>query len=509
MLETVLGPVFDALGDLPRWAFELGFVSYVLCITGLLVLERRRPTATLAWILVLVFLPFVGIAIYYFVGRRRVHVRRRRRANRVLDLHRGTATMANLDALPSGLPDVQRGLVNLALRTAAAPVRRAGSVRVIDDPTQAYEALTEAIRGAKSRIQLLFYIWKDDPIARELTALLVDRARAGIRVRVLLDHVGTLGTPSSHFDDLREAGGEVALFGRLRVPFRLAPSRVNFRNHRKIVTVDGSRGFVGGINVGEEYLREDPDSPKWRDLVVCLDGDATLGLDAIFCDDWYAATGDPLDVVGGAPPGASLSGAPLPAAQHMDTPMESEGPLLQIIPSGPDLPFISSVASQFTAAIGSAQSRCYIATPYFVPDEALAFTLKTAALRGVDVRILVPAPHRSDARLVSWASRSYYDELIGAGCRIFEYQAGMLHAKYMVVDHDVAAVGSANMDVRSFHINYEVTAMFYNAQVTRELAEVFGRDCEEAREVPAQERTQTPLGSRLIEGTARLLSPIL
>ena len=184
------------------------------------------------------------------------------------------------------------------------------------------------------------------------------------------------------------------------------------------------------------------------------------------------------------------------------------GPLTQIIPSGPDLPVGGAIAGQFSAAIAAADERAYIATPYFVPDEPLMLILRTAALRGVDVRILVPCPRHNDSRLVAYASRSYYDELLQTGCRIFEYQPGMLHAKYVIAD-DVSAIGSANMDVRSFHINYEITAMFYDAQVTDELAKVYEADLLQASEVLAADRANPTLWSRLRENSARVLSPLL
>jgi cardiolipin synthase len=188
--------------------------------------------------------------------------------------------------------------------------------------------------------------------------------------------------------------------------------------------------------------------------------------------------------------------------------MVSRGPLVQVIPSGPDIPVADAIAAQFSAAIAQAQERAWMATPYFIPDEPLMLILRTAALRGVDVRLLVPHPLRSDNRLVAVASRSYYDDLLEVGCRVYEYEAGMLHAKYLIVD-EVAAIGSANMDVRSFYINYEITAMFYDAVVASELAMVFAHDLDRAHEIRATERIALPLHQRMLENFARVLSPLL
>jgi cardiolipin synthase len=327
-----------------------------------------------------------------------------------------------------------------------------------------------------------------------------------------------------------QAGGEVAVFGRLRLPVSLGKSRVNFRNHRKIMTVDGTVGFVGGLNVGDEYFGAGRREHGWRDLFVAIEGDAAIGLEATFLEDWLTTTGEVLDLTGRRPERAVGIDArrPLPRrrwrsrdrtrdqrlreanpfAPLPDQPMRSTGPLVQVIPSGPDVPVASSVAAQFTAAIASAQHRAWMATPYLIPDEAVLLILRTAALRGVDVRVLVPDPRRNDQRLVAYASRSYYDELLEVGCRIYEYEPGMLHAKYLIVD-EVAAIGSANMDIRSFHINYEITAMFYDATLTQQLAEMFVTDLQQAREVRASERIALPLMTRLAENAARVLSPLL
>jgi cardiolipin synthase A/B len=520
----------EAFLDLPRWMLELGFLAYVLLVTALVLLERRRPTATLALLLALVFLPVVGLLAYLLLSRSRVRRRIKQRQRRQIKPFDGTRNIANLEVAPEDLSAWQRGLVRLALRTAAAPLRRADRVELLVTAKQAFDAMHDAISNAERSIHLEFYIWQDDATGRRFVEMLTERAKRGVRVRVLYDHLGSLGLPTEHFASLRAAGGEVAIFGRLRFPVRLGHARVNFRNHRKIVTVDGHLGFVGGLNVGDEYFGGGVEEHGWRDLFVQFEGDAVIGLEATFLEDWLASTGQVIDLSGQRPRSALGVDARRPAPRHRwrgregrrervlrqanpfaplpDRPMTSAGPLVQVIPSGPDIPVASSVAAQFSASIASARDRAWIATPYFIPDEPLMFILRTAAMRGVDVRILVPAPSANDSRVVALASRSYYDELLEAGCRIFEYAPGMLHAKYLIVD-ELAAIGSANMDVRSFHINYEITAMFYDATVTGRLAEVFVADLEDAREVQAADRIGIPLMTRLAENAARVLSPLL
>lgn len=504
-------------------------MAYALIVTGVVVLERRRPTATLALVLSLIFVPVAGLLAYWLLSRQRVRRRRRQRRRRRIDALEGTSEIANIEDSPSDLPLEQRGLVRLALEGGAAPLRRADTVRLLPDAASAFEALHAAIAGAQHRIYLEFYIWRDDTSGRAITERLVARAREGVKVRILCDHFGTLQLSADHFAALRAAGGQVVMFGRLRFPSLTARSRLNFRNHRKLVVVDGGIGFLGGINVGDEYLATDRDVHGWRDLLVRISGDAAMGLEATFIDDWLLATGEVINLEGARPePAIGLDGRKpprrhpwqrhRPEERQLDAanpfeprphrPPTSLGPLVQIIPSGPDLPVGSVLASQFTAAIALAQRRALITTPYLIPDEPLMLVLRTAAMRGVDVRLLVPDPHRNDSRLVALAAQSYYDDLLEAGCRIYEYIPGMLHAKYLIAD-DVAAIGSANMDIRSFHINYEITAMFYDAHLTEDLVAVFLADLREAREVRPAARQNLSLGQRLFEGGARVLSPLL
>ncbi len=495
------------LPDLPRWLIELLFVAYALVITGTVMLERRRPASTLAWILAMIFLPVLGLLAYLVVGRRRVRKRvrlRERRPIRPLELARELAAVDDL----AGLPPLQRGLVNLARRTTEAPLRRADSARILSRPGEAFEAMEAAIRSAQRSICLEFYIWRGDATGVRWIELLIERAEAGVEVRLLYDDFGSLATRRELFDRLRRAGGEVHAFGPLRLRLRPRQSRINFRNHRKILTVDGKKGFLGGLNIGDEYVGPDTSGRLWHDLLVCVNGDAVLGLDAIFLEDWLACLPrsalDPL--VSGDPETTHKLGL-----RELYDPgcCGSTGPLVQVIPSGPDLPTSYTIASQFTASISVAQHRCWIATPYFVPDEPVLLALITAAYRGVDVRILVPAPEDSDVRLAGLAGRAYYDDLLAAGCRIFEYQRGMLHAKCMIIDDEVAALGSANMDIRSFYLNYEVTAVFYDEEVTAQLASIFATHLQQTVEISAASRANLPLGQRLAEGFAKVLSPLL
>ncbi len=487
-----------------RWLFELLTLIWVIAVIGFVVLERRRPVSTMAWLLALIFLPYVGLALYFVFGRLRVRKRRRLRARRAVQPTAATSQLVPLETPLEQLETPLRGLVQLALNATDAPLRRAETTDLLPVPEAAYAAMESAMRGAQRSILLEYYIWRDDAVGNRWIDLLCEKARAGVKVRLLYDDFGCLATPNALFDRLRAAGGQVLPYGRLRVRLRWS-RRINFRNHRKIMVVDGAIGFTGGLNVGDEYLGRAPDGRLWIDLHLRLTGDAVLGLHAIFLEDWLAATGETVEVKPEDPRIERVILAELTVPRGV----RSCGPMVQIIPSGPDLMPGLGIAAHFVAAIATASERCWIATPYFVPDDALNLALKTAALRGVDVRVLVPLPKNNDSRLVSMAARSYYDECLEAGVRVYEYMPGMLHSKYLLVDRTVAAIGSANMDVRSFYINYEVTAMLYDQGVTDQLAEVFTGYLSSALEVKRDARRDLPLRQRLGESFARMLSPLL
>jgi cardiolipin synthase len=351
---------------------------------------------------------------------------------------------------------------------------------------QAYDALEEAIEGAQSHIHMLYYIFETDRTGARFRDLLVKKANEGVTVRLLVDGVGSFGT--SHFMiPLTQVGGKFAEF--LPVGQLSRHWHPNLRNHRKIAVVDGQVGFTGGVNIGDEYTGRKRRVGKWRDAHIQVTGPAVNHLQEVFAEDWYFATGEDL----------------ISERYYPDQQPEGDQ-TVQIIASGPDTE-TQPLQRIFFTAITSAQQRIYLTTPYFVPDQAMLVALETAALRGVEVKLLLP--HRSDMKLVLHAGRSYYKELLVSEVQIYEYLPGILHAKTMVVDDRWATVGSANMDVRSFKLNFEVNAMIYGPEFNKELADVFHKDLMQARKVTLEELAEKSLGSRMAEGLARVLSPVL
>jgi len=456
----------------------LGWALYLLCLGGWIVLQKRAPVATLSWVLGLATLPYVGFLVYLVFGPQRIRRHRLRRAR-------------SRAALPAaeGAGELSAELATLAEATSGLPVTTATDVRLLVDGGATFDALLEAIASARHHVHLEYYIFEADRTGRALRDALVERARGGVAVRLLLDAVGSGACPRRFFQPLLDAGGELAWFHPMHFGRVWRRTWVNLRSHRKIAVVDGRVGFTGGINVTDEEnerLRED----AYRDLHVRVEGDAVRGLQLLFVEDWAYATGR-RDFI---------------SAVAREMPPRAPGPIAaQVLGSGPDSPW-ESIHRVHVAAIHDARRRVWLATPYFVPGEAAMMALTSAALGGLDVRVLVP--RRSDSLLVTLAARSYYDELMAAGVRVYEYGPRMLHTKALLVDDELAMVGSANFDSRSFSLNFEVAMLFHDARIAAELDRVFEADFARAPRV-RPDRPRPLWSAQLPEALARLLSPLL
>lgn len=476
---------------------SLCLTVHAAVVTSLIVFERRRPTSTMAWLLALIFMPGVGLALYLLFGptRARRHARRYtaivERLRTVLERHDVHDKIAcHQDPTISPLAGILLRLGRRLTRTPASPGNR---VEALVNAQAAYPAMLRAIAAARDHAHVFFYIIQPDEAGRSLRDALVERAREGVAVRVACDAVGSSRLPWSFWKPLLDVGGRVAYFrpiARLltRLPRR---ERFDFRNHRKIVVVDGRIGFTGGINVGREYLGLDPRTGFWRDTHVRIEGPAVLALQKAFAEDWLEAHGELLDDVRYFPaPDAEPAG----------------GCTVQVVDSGPDRehPPISYVLVQ---AMALARERLWITNPYFVPDAPVEQALIAAALRDVDVRLLVPS--RSDAPIVTYAAETYYPGLLEAGVRVFRYERGFVHAKTMVVDDWAATIGSANLDMRSFHLNYEINAFVYDRPFAEALAAQFLEDVGHADELPRDYERTVSLPRRALQSAARMLSPLL
>lgn len=462
---------------LKPWLLGL-WALYLLVLSCWIALQKREPIATLSWILSLAALPVVGLLIYHFLGPQRIRRQQLRRAR----------ARAGLDgSLPAGLRASEDCATVARLGQAATGFAASTATRaeLLVGGEQTYGQLLAAIAGARHHVHVEYYIVEPDHTGLAFREALVERARAGVRVRLLMDALGSGRINEKFLAPLREAGAEVAFFHPAHLRFVTRP-RVNLRNHRKVVVVDGALGFTGGINLCDDQDARHCET-AFRDLHLRLEGEVVHWLQLAFLEDWHYATG------------VALRDAQL-------WPSLANGKLLaQVLTSGPDSP-VEAIHRVKVEAIHQADRRVWLVTPYFVPGEAARMALTSAALRGLDVRVIVPA--RSDSRIVSACARSYYDELLAAGVRVFEYQPSMLHSKALLVDEDTCVVGSANFDHRSFRLNFELSVLLHDAAFAARLEAEMEDTLSQAREVRA-DRPRPPLPTRLGEAFARLLSPLL
>lgn len=468
---------------------SLAWLLWIALVAIGLVLERRSPAATLAWLLALLFMPYFGFLVYLLFGPRRLRRRRLRYSRARERLIQSARDLRPDHAIPDGFPDdgFERQIALMLARVGQGAPTPATRVTVLETGDACYQSIEATITAAHHHIHLEYYLWQPDRVGTRLRDALVEKVRAGVQVRLLLDAIGSDHANHRFLQPLQDAGVKVAWFNPIGLR-RLRLKYVNFRTHRKIVVCDGQIGFIGGINISDEHSRIHRGNDAWRDTHLRIEGEPVHRLQFIFLEDWYFATDQ-----------APFEDAFFPRF------METAGHWLQIVESGPDNNR-HAIAKLYFAAIASAQRHVLLATPYFVPSEALTTALITAALRGVHVHVL--APKKSDSRLVTAAARSYYDELASAGVTLHEYGPPMLHAKLMVVDERIAVVGSANFDNRSLTLNFEAIAVIYDTRLAIQLAHSFEADLRCASRY-AKPGRRAALGQRFGESTARLLSPLL
>ncbi|AIY41536.1 Cardiolipin synthetase [Collimonas arenae] len=445
-------------------------------------MHTRTPQGAVAWVFGLVLLPYFTLLPYLFLGSKRF--------SGYIELHHSRlARLRQLDD-PAILtlatqypphPGAQR--YQAISEMLGVPFLSGHRLRLLVNGAASFEAMFAAIASAEHYLLVQFFIIHDDELGRKLQAALLERAAAGVRVYVLYDGVGSHDLPPSYSAILRAGGVEIHRFATRRWRNRF---QLNFRNHRKVVVVDGWRGFVGGLNVGEEYLGHKPPLAPWRDTHMELQGPAVADLQLAFDENWQWITGQPL----------SLS-APRPADGHATTLIAATGPA--------DAQETCSLL--FVQAIHAARHRLWLTTPYLVPDSAVNAALQLAVFRGVDVRILIPAI--ADHRTVFLASTLYAHELVRSGVRIFRYQPGFTHQKVMLIDDDTASVGSMNLDNRSLRLNFEITALNIDKAFASEVETMLLADFEQVVEIDVTDYAKLHYLYRVLIHIARLVSPLL
>jgi cardiolipin synthase len=471
--------------------FVVSYVVWVVLACASLLMSRRTPQATLAWIFAFIALPVVS-GIYYMVfGPRRLQRRKRRYG--VARKHAGAVSHHLHSTACESKPELgpeAASLAGVGKRLAQGEPSFATEVELLDDGDKKMEALARALEAATHHIHMEYYIWEPDKVGTRIRDVLVDAAARGVEVRILYDSVGSPHMNAAFWKPLVAAGGEVRVFNALRFSFA-SLHFANFRTHRKIAVCDGLVGFLGGINM------HDPESPTrsgkdaWRDQHVRIAGEPARKLQRLFLENWTYSGGE-----------FRLSQKTMPLYFPPANAGKAGGVPVQIIASGPD-DETAPLHAFFLAALSTARKRVWIETPYLIPDEPLETALRVADLRGVDVQVIVPK--EGDSRLVTMASHTYCESLHNAGIKVFQYGPPMLHAKTLVVDETVALIGTANLDNRSFRLNFEVAAAFYDRGVIERLAARFEEDRKVSKALSRRKRG--PRLTQMLESIARLTSP--
>ncbi len=464
------------------WAALAGYVLTWAAIPHVL-LAKKRPAATLAWVWSILLFPYLGALFYLLLGADRMKRKRLRRAAKAKLTRHGTtqAAASKMDRQSPAAASLLRALTSIN----QIPPSTGTDLRLLVDACTFYPALLQRIAAARHHIHIEFYIWRADDRGREFLDALIASVRRGVQVRLLVDQVGRFGTGRRFFDPLIEAGGRFACFHRM--PWRQS-RLLNLRNHRKLQIIDGEVAFVGGMNIGREYAGEDPKIGEWRDLQIEVSGNVVTFLQETFATDWYFATEE------------KITGPEFyPEAQA------GEGHLCQVIAGGPDLPR-EPIPKSLIALLNFASKRVWIATGYFAPDMLLLSALQICAARGIDVRLLVS--QKSDHPYLVLVGRSYYEDLLRYGIRVFEYSKALNHTKAILVDEEWLMVGSANSDNRSMRLNFELNLLAHAREQAQQLEAMLGEDFAASREITLADLANQSLGTRLIEAALRPLAPL-
>ncbi len=467
--------------------WTIAIVGYLLTWLAIphVLLAGKRPASTLAWVWSILLFPYFGPLVYFALGADRIKRRRLRRAvKKGLPTHgESPRAKAGLEAAPPAAQALLRGLANIN----RIPHSTADHVDLLIDAAAFYPRLKAAIQGARHHIHIEFFIWRDDRQGREFVELLSAAARRGVTVRLLLDQIGCLGTSRRFFQPLIEAGGHFSWFYAL--PFWRHLRFVNLRNHRKLQIIDGVVAFVGGMNIGEDYARPLGDERYWHDAQLELRGGVLTHLQDAFATDWLFATEERIV-----------------ASEYYPEHATEGGHLCQVIAGGPDLPR-EPIPKSLVALLNAAERRVWIATGYFAPDLLLLAALQLCAARGVEVRVLVS--EKSDHPLLVEVGRSYYEELLRFGVRVFEYSRGINHTKAILLDDDWLMVGSANSDNRSMRLNFELNVLVGAPKAAHELERMLAEDFGASREIQLFDFLHRPLRRRLLEAALRPFAPLL
>lgn len=498
--------------DFPSWSFYFfgGVYALAFYLCSRVLFDRRAPSATIGWILILLGAPLLGIPLYLLVGQSRLrgYIKRKKRRNQRFEAF-AKAFETRLRATfspPRQPPEAQLVLFQRfqKLFSRLGPICEPyyNSISLLDDNQKAFQQIFSAIEAAQTYIFVQYYILRSDRLGLELKELLLNKARRGIPVYVLVDDMGSFWLSKDYISDLKNAGIKVVSF--LPMTKLRRGVQVNFRNHRKLVVVDGRVAFTGGLNVGDEYAGRSKDD-YWRDTHLMIQGPAVAQLEEIFFEDWFFAADQRIAV-------KSIMRLAEAALASQSTPpppfsgIPSHHAIVQVIPSGPADDWFTNILL-FTELINSSRSRLWIASPYFVPDATLERALELAILRGVDVRIMIPKV--SDHPVVQWVSFHHANQMKRRGADVYLYRRGFMHQKVLLVDNVLSCIGTTNFDNRAMYLNFETSLVIHDEKFNSDVAAMLVGDFGASLRLQQEDLEEEKLLVKLRGNVARLLSPLL
>lgn len=461
------------------------YASMVIAAVIVVLRENRNPIRALSWVIALVFLPGVGLIFYLFFGRslRGLHMISRHNKRKIM--HQHSPKKVNLNELQ--LPSEQRNIIKLAHNLCHSPFTLNNEIKIFTDGISKFESLKMDLMMAEKSILFQYYIFLDDKIGNEIADILIEKASQGVNVKVIYDHIGSFSSKSKFFKRMEIAGVETHPFFRVNFPH--FANRLNWRNHRKIVVIDGKTGYIGGMNIADRYIYGLPNGEVWRDTHFRVEGSIVESLIYSFVMDWNFLKKDPY----------------VPDVRHEETRI-SNLTGMQLVTGGPTERW-NNLSMCFIRAISSARKTILIQTPYFLPTDALLNALQAASLAKVDVRIMMP--ENTDSRLLHYASFSYVTQCLKAGIKVYLYEPGMLHAKAMIIDDSFVTTGSTNFDFRSFENNFESNLLIYDEKINRVMRDIFFEDVKKCKKLNLESWRKRPVSQRFLESLLRLVSPIL
>lgn len=476
-------------------AAEITYLLLLVVVCLRIIYETRTTTKTLAYLMLSIFVPFIGMIFYFFFGtnyrKRKLYTKKEIKDEILLGEFKKNSQRFTTEMLSKSDPSFQsnKELAHLLQKDLNSPPMRKNKVKLLLNGEDKFPEVLEALRAAKHHIHLEYYIVEEGEISRQLEEILLQKAKEGVEIRFIYDDFGSRSIRKKMAKRLADGGVKVFPFYKIR--FILFANRLNYRNHRKIIIIDGQTAFTGGINISDRYINNKKSKLYWRDTHLRIDGPGVYYLQYLFIADWNFCSEEELQ------PGHFLPESPI---EH------GENTVVQIAASGPDSDQ-PSILFSVLQSVFLAQEEILITTPYFIPGESILEALKVAALSGLKVKLLVPGV--SDSMFVNAAARSYYEDMLQAGVEIYRYHKGFIHAKTLVADGKLSVIGSANMDYRSFELNFEVNAVIYDQAFSQKLREVFYQDICDASRIDPQAWTSRSVSTQLAEKIARLVSPLL